>query len=78
MKVLSYRITLDDFRIFAGDLGDEIGDEALYNAFKKYPSIVKARVVKDKHTGKSKGFGFVSFKNPNDFVRALKEMNGLQ
>jgi len=50
----------NDFRIFCGDLGNEVNDEVLANAFRKYPSFVKARVVKDKRTLKSKGFGFVS------------------
>ena len=35
-----------------------------------------ARVVRDRRTGKTKGFGFVSFAQPKDFLSALKEMNG--
>ncbi|KAJ3318604.1 hypothetical protein HDU76_000788 [Blyttiomyces sp. JEL0837] len=66
----------NDFRIFCGDLGNEVTDELLQRAFSKYPSAVKARVVRDKRTSKTKGYGFVSFKDPNDFVKALREMDG--
>lgn len=34
------------------------------------------QVVRDKRTGKTKGYGFVSFSNPLDLAAALKEMNG--
>lgn len=34
------------------------------------------QVVRDKRTGKTKGYGFVSFANPSDLAAALKEMNG--
>jgi len=67
---------IDDFRLFCGDLGNEVTDDALARAFNKYPSFQKARVVRDKRTNKTKGFGFVSFKDPNDFTRAMREMNG--
>ena len=50
----------NDFRIFCGNMGNEVNDEVLANAFKKYPSFNKARIVRDKKTLKSKGFGFVS------------------
>ena len=53
----------NDYRIFCGDLGNEVNDDVLANAFKKYPSFVKARVIRDKKTLKSKGFGFVSLTN---------------
>ncbi|RKO89196.1 hypothetical protein BDK51DRAFT_2938, partial [Blyttiomyces helicus] len=66
----------DDFRLFCGDLGNEVTDDLLVKSFSRYPSVVKARVVRDNRTSKSKGYGFVSFKDPKDFVRALKEMNG--
>ena len=66
----------NDFRIFCGDLGNEVSDQMLTSAFSKYASFAKAKVVRDKRTSKSKGYGFVSFLDPNDFIRAFKEMNG--
>ena len=66
----------DDFRMFCGDLGNEVTDETLVRAFSRYPSFIKARVVRDKKTNKTKGYGFASFRDPNDFVKAMREMNG--
>lgn len=66
----------DDFRIFCGDLGNDVTDEMLIRVFGKYPSFQRAKVVRDKRTNKTKGFGFVSFKDPQDFIKAMKEMNG--
>ncbi|CAD7701053.1 unnamed protein product [Ostreobium quekettii] len=64
----------DDHRIFVGDLGNEVNDDILAKAFSKYPSFYKAKVVRDKRTNKTKGYGFVSFMDANDFAKALKEM----
>ncbi|KAL7717418.1 rrm-containing protein [Entamoeba marina] len=65
-----------DYRIFVGNLGKEVSDETLRNVFSKYPSFQKAKVIKNVHTGKPKEYGFVSFSDPSDFARALREMNG--
>jgi hypothetical protein len=66
----------DDYRIFAGDIGNEVTDELLAHAFSQYPSMQKAKVVRNSHTNKSKGYGFISFSDPYDFAKALREMNG--
>ncbi|GJR42472.1 RNA-binding protein 42 [Tanacetum coccineum] len=66
----------NDFRLFCGDLGNEVNDDVLSKAFSRFPSFNMARVVRDKRTGKTKGYGFVSFANPADLATALKEMNG--
>lgn len=66
----------DDFRIFVGDLGNDVNDDSLARSFSKYHSFLKAKVIRDKYTKKTKGYGFVSFKNPQDFMQAMKEMNG--
>lgn len=66
----------NDYRIFCGDLGNDVTDEILSNAFSKYSSFNKARVIRDKRTKKTRGFGFVSFSDHNDFMRAIKEVNG--
>lgn len=66
----------EDFRMFAGDLGNDVTDELLHRYFSHYPSFNKAKVVRDKRTSKSKGYGFISFSDPQDYIRAMKEMNG--
>jgi len=67
-----------DYRLFCGDLGNEVTDEILTRAFNKYPSFLKAKVVREKgpKMGKTKGYGFISFRDPEDFIRAMREMNG--
>lgn len=66
----------NDYRIFCGDLGNECTDDNLAKAFSKYPSFAMAKVVRCKHSKKSKGFGFVSLTDPQDYVAAMREMNG--
>ncbi|KAL3845588.1 hypothetical protein ACJIZ3_002991 [Penstemon smallii] len=66
----------NDYRLFCGDLGNEVNDDVLSKAFARFPYFNMARVVRDKRTGKTKGYGFVSFSNPSDLAAAMKEMNG--
>ena len=42
-------------RVFVGDLGNEVNDDVLQKSFQKYTSLVKAKVVRDKRTNKTKG-----------------------
>lgn len=63
-------------RLFVGNLAGEVTDDSLHKAFSVYPTIVKARVIRDGRTTKSKGYGFVSFTSTDDFFQAAKEMNG--
>ena len=63
--------------MWVGNLGSEVNPSVLKLTFsKKYPSVAMARVVYDKRTGKSKGFGFVSFLDYRDCAQALRTMNG--
>merc|ERR1719421_1890775 len=66
----------DDFRLFCGDLGNEVTDDLLANAFRKYKSFQKAKIIRDKRSGRTKGFGFASFLNPEDMIAALREVSG--
>jgi hypothetical protein len=66
----------NDHRIFVGDLGKEVTDEVLSRAFRHYPTFQKAKAVRNLKTGEPKGYGFVSFGEIGDMVRALKEMDG--
>ncbi|GAA5921605.1 hypothetical protein JCM1841_000150 [Sporobolomyces salmonicolor] len=66
------------FRLFIGDLDPAISDDAFKAAFSgpRYASFVKSKVIRDKYTNKGRGYGFVSYSDPEDFLKAWKEMNG--
>ncbi|KAJ5467373.1 hypothetical protein N7475_005125 [Penicillium sp. IBT 31633x] len=64
------------FRLFVGNLAGEVTDESLLKAFSRYTSVQKARVIREKRTQKSKGFGFVSFSGSDDYFKAGREMQG--
>ena len=66
----------NDYRIFVGNLGNEVTENHLQSIFGRYQSLLKTKVVRDNRTGKSKGFGFVSFGNSNDYIKAFKDLNG--
>ena len=65
----------NEFRIQVGNLAGEVTDDSLAKAFDKY-GVSKARVIRDKTTTKSKGYGFVSFKDGELGFKAAREMAG--
>uniref|UniRef100_I3JVP6 Nucleolysin TIAR n=1 Tax=Oreochromis niloticus TaxID=8128 RepID=I3JVP6_ORENI len=68
--------TSNHFHVFVGDLNPEITTEDVRVAFAPFGKISDARVVKDMTTGKSKGYGFVSFYNKLDAENAIINMSG--
>ena len=50
-------------KLFVGSLPWSVDDEALREAFEGHGSVVSAKVVKDRDTGRSRGFGFVEMEN---------------
>ncbi|CAB9504426.1 Uncharacterized RNA-binding protein C22E12.02 [Seminavis robusta] len=66
----------NDFRIFVGNLSNEVDDQGLFQHFSKYPSLAKAKVVRhNNNPEKSKGYGFVSLLDPLECARAIREMD---
>ncbi|KAH7662103.1 Apoptosis-promoting RNA-binding protein TIA-1/TIAR (RRM superfamily) protein [Dioscorea alata] len=66
-----------DHTIFVGDLASDVTDYILEETFKAvYSSVKGAKVVIDRTTGRSKGYGFVRFGDVNEQTRAMTEMNG--
>ena len=65
----------NEFRIQVGNLAGEVTDDSLAKALEKY-GVSKARVIRDKTTTKSKGYGFVSFKDGELGFKAAREMVG--
>ncbi|KAL7382421.1 hypothetical protein ABVT39_021998 [Epinephelus coioides] len=61
--------------VYVKNFGEDMDDEKLREVFSKYGNAMSIRVMTD-DTGKSRGFGFVSFERHEDAQKAVDEMNG--
>jgi len=62
-------------RIYVGNLPFNCGDEDLRQAFEQFGQVVDVKVIVDRETGRSRGFGFVEMKD-EDGPEAIEKMNG--
>eukprot|EP00190_Bangiopsis_sp_CCMP1999_P006832 CAMPEP_0198723924 /NCGR_PEP_ID=MMETSP1475-20131203/1430_1 /TAXON_ID= ORGANISM="Unidentified sp., Strain CCMP1999" /NCGR_SAMPLE_ID=MMETSP1475 /ASSEMBLY_ACC=CAM_ASM_001111 /LENGTH=93 /DNA_ID=CAMNT_0044485259 /DNA_START=36 /DNA_END=317 /DNA_ORIENTATION=- len=63
-------------RLFVGGISWNTDTDMLREAFASFGSISDARVIYDRDTRRSRGFGFVTFDNDEDAATAVREMNG--
>jgi RNA recognition motif-containing protein len=70
------RNTTGPVKLFVGGLSWNTTSEELRTAFARFGSVQEATVIMDRTTGRSRGFGFVSFENAADAAEAVKQMNG--
>ena len=63
-------------KLFVGGLSWGTDDEGLRQAFSKFGQISEAKVITDRETGRSRGFGFITFAADNDAMSAMSEMDG--
>lgn len=68
----------EDAKLFVGNLSWDTTDHSLGDAFSRYGNVVAARVVTDRFTGKSRGFGFIEYETANCANDALEGMNGYE
>ena len=68
--------TTTHFHVFVGDLSPEVNDAVLAKAFAAFGSLSDARVMWDMNTGKSRGYGFLAFRDKTDAEQAIATMNG--
>ncbi|XP_053558774.1 cold-inducible RNA-binding protein B isoform X3 [Bombina bombina] len=66
----------DEGKLFIGGLSFDTNEQNLETVFCKYGEIQEVVVVKDRETKRSRGFGFVTFQNPEDAKDAMAAMNG--
>ncbi|HXX34025.1 MAG TPA: RNA-binding protein [Thermodesulfobacteriota bacterium] len=63
-------------KLFVGGLSWDTTDDGLRQAFASYGEITEAKVITDRDTGRSRGFGFVTFDQDEDAKTAISKMNG--
>ena len=63
-------------KLYVGNLSYNIRDDDLHQAFAQYGSVASAKVMMDRDTGRSKGFGFVEMGSDPEAQAAINGMNG--
>lgn len=61
--------------IYVGNLAYSVSDETLREAFSAYGEVARAKVIMDRDTGRSKGFGFVEMPNDSEAEAAIEGLN---
>lgn len=65
-------------KLYVGSLPYSVSEEELKDLFSSYGEIESVRIIMDKATGQSKGFGFVEMMNEDDAQRAIEGLHGKQ
>jgi RNA recognition motif-containing protein len=63
-------------KLYVGNLAYSMSDEALLQAFAEFGDVTSAKVMMDRDSGRSKGFGFVEMGSPSAAQAAIRGMNG--
>ncbi len=63
-------------KLFVGSLPWAVNDDALKTVFEQHGAVVSAKVITDRQTGRSRGFGFVEMENESDANNAIQALNG--
>lgn len=65
-------------KLFVGGLSWGTTDDGLHSAFSQFGEIIEAKVITDRETGRSRGFGFVTFASDEGATKAISEMDGTE
>ncbi len=63
-------------KLYVGNLSWETGDAGLEEAFSRFGAITEAKVITDRDSGRSRGFGFVTFEDSDAAMAAMGELDG--
>ncbi|VFQ72157.1 unnamed protein product [Cuscuta campestris] len=66
------------YRCFAGGLSFQTTESGLRNAFSAHGDVTDCKIINDRETGRSRGFGFVTFLNEDSMRNAIEALNGQQ
>lgn len=69
---------MENNKLFVGNLSWDLGWQQLKDIFGEYGEVAFTRVVSDRETKRSKGFGFVEFVNAEDAAKAKEALDGAE
>jgi RNA recognition motif-containing protein len=64
--------------IYAGNLNYSLTEEELEKVFAEYGAVTSVKIIRDKYTDQSKGFGFIEMADDSAAQKAIEELNGTE
>jgi RNA recognition motif-containing protein len=62
--------------IYVGNLDFRVNEDDLREIFSEYGKVTSAKIIIDKYSGRSRGFGFVEMEDSSEATKAINELNG--
>jgi RNA recognition motif-containing protein len=62
--------------IYVGNLDFKVDEDDLKDIFEEYGTVSTSKIITDKYSGRSKGFGFVTMEGQDEAKKAIDELNG--
>lgn len=75
-KHFIFGILIMSKKVFVGGLSWDTDEQSLENTFGSFGQIEELKLIRDRETGRSRGFAFVTFENSNEASEAIEQMNG--
>ena len=64
--------------IYVGNLNYDLSEDDLKNAFEEYGAVESVKIIIDRYSGRSKGFGFIEMNNNDEAKAAMEALSGTE
>jgi RNA recognition motif-containing protein len=69
-------LNVEIMNIYVGNLNFKVSESELESLFGEFGTVESVKIITDKFSGRSKGFGFITMENDEEATKAMKELDG--
>ena len=76
LAIKTNNLNLEKMNIYVGNLDYKVNENDLETKFGEHGTVSSCKIITDKYSGRSKGFGFITMENQDEANKAIEELNG--